>query len=58
MQGCEMGRRKRSTLLDTQIIYCGDCLDQLQNLPDASVDLIYIDPPFSHRLQSDGETSP
>ena len=36
-----------STLLDRRIIYCGDCLDQLANLPDCCVDLIYIDPPFN-----------
>ncbi len=36
-----------SALLDTRIIYCGDCLDQLAKLPDACVDLIYIDPPFN-----------
>jgi DNA modification methylase len=36
-----------SSLLDTRVIYCGDCLEQLRKLPDASVDLIYIDPPFN-----------
>jgi DNA modification methylase len=36
-----------SSLLDTRVIYCGDCLDQLQKLPAACVDLIYIDPPFN-----------
>src|SRR5947207_11466490 len=36
-----------SSLLDTRVIYCGDCLEQLKNLPDACVDLIYIDPPFN-----------
>jgi site-specific DNA-methyltransferase (adenine-specific) len=36
-----------SSLVDTRIIYCGDCLDQLRKLPDACVDLIYIDPPFN-----------
>jgi len=36
-----------SALLDTRIIYCGDCLDRLGNLPDGCVDLIYIDPPFN-----------
>ncbi len=36
-----------SSLLDTRIVYCGDCLDQLQKLPDGCVDLIYIDPPFN-----------
>jgi DNA modification methylase len=33
--------------LPTQIIYCGDCLQQLTRLPDACIDLIYIDPPFN-----------
>jgi DNA modification methylase len=33
--------------LDTQIIYCGDCLEQLERLPEACIDLIYIDPPFN-----------
>jgi DNA modification methylase len=33
--------------VSTQIIYCGDCLQQLPRLPDASIDLIYIDPPFN-----------
>lgn len=56
---CGMARRKStadaaaapagrpSALLDTRVIYCGDCLDQLRKLPDGCVDLIYIDPPFN-----------
>jgi hypothetical protein len=36
-----------SSLLDTRVIYCGDNLEQLAKLPDACVDLIYIDPPFN-----------
>lgn len=38
---------RRSSLVDTSIIYCGDCLEQLRKLPDACVDLVYIDPPFN-----------
>jgi DNA methylase len=38
---------RRSTLVDTQVIYCGDNLDQLRRLPDDCVDLVYIDPPFN-----------
>src|SRR5437870_5037342 len=34
-----------SSLIDTRVIYCGDCLEQLRKLPDACIDLIYIDPP-------------
>ncbi len=40
-------RARPSALLDTRIVYCGDCLDQLAKLPDGCVDLIYIDPPFN-----------
>ncbi len=38
---------RRSALVDTQVVYCGDCLDRLRTLPDNCVDLIYIDPPFN-----------
>ncbi len=38
---------KPSSLLDTPVVYCGDNLEQLAKLPDACVDLIYIDPPFN-----------
>jgi site-specific DNA-methyltransferase (adenine-specific) len=38
---------KPSSLIDTRVIYCGDNLDQLKKLPDACIDLIYIDPPFN-----------
>jgi site-specific DNA-methyltransferase (adenine-specific) len=33
--------------LETGVIWCGDNLEKLKHLPDASVDLIYIDPPFN-----------
>ena len=36
-----------SAIVDTSVIYCGDNIDQLSRLPDACVDLIYIDPPFN-----------
>jgi DNA methylase len=39
--------RKPSAVIDTRVIYCGDNLDQLRKLPDACVELIYIDPPFN-----------
>ena len=39
--------KRPSSLLDTRVIYCGDNLEQLRKLPDACVDLIYIDPPFN-----------
>jgi len=50
---------KSSALLDTRVVYCGDNLEQLAKLPDACVDLIYIDPPFNSNLNYEvfwGET--
>ncbi len=32
--------------METNAIYCGDCLDVLKRFPDNSIDLIYLDPPF------------
>lgn len=34
-------------MIQTNIIYCGDCLYKLKELPDECIDLIYIDPPFN-----------
>lgn len=42
-----MVKGKPSSVVDTRVIYCGDNLEQLKKLPDACVDLIYIDPPFN-----------
>lgn len=39
--------QRPSSLLDTRVVYCGDNLEQLAKLPDHSIDLIYIDPPFN-----------
>jgi DNA modification methylase len=33
--------------LKTNIIYCGDNLQMLKDVPDETIDLIYIDPPFN-----------
>jgi DNA modification methylase len=42
-----LGVGRPSALIDTRVIYCGDNLEQLPKVPDACVDLIYIDPPFN-----------
>jgi DNA modification methylase len=50
---------RSSALLDTRVVYCGDNLKQLAKLPDACVDLIYIDPPFNSNHNNEvfwGET--
>ncbi len=51
------GGRLQRPLLDTRVIYCGDNLEQLAKLPDACVDLIYIDPPFNSNRNYDGGQS-
>ncbi len=40
-------KARPSALLDTRVVYCGDCLEKLADLPDNCIDLIYIDPPFN-----------
>ncbi|MBZ5566704.1 MAG: restriction endonuclease [Acidobacteriia bacterium] len=34
-------------MIDTEVVYCGDNLDQLPRLPNHCIDLVYIDPPFN-----------
>ena len=42
-----MATKRPSAVVDTRVIYCGDNLEQSPKLPDACVDLVYIDPPFN-----------
>jgi len=44
---------KPSAVIDTRVIYCGDNLEQLRKLPDACIDLVYIDPPFNSNRNYD-----
>ncbi len=48
---------KPSAVVDTRVIHCGNNLGQLKKLPDACIDLIYIDPPFNsnRNYESSGE---
>jgi DNA modification methylase len=41
-----MEQQLLSGISERNQLYCGDCLAVLDMVPDASVDLIYIDPPF------------
>src|SRR5450759_3015542 len=40
-------RLKSASLVQPRVVHCGDNREQLAKLPDACVDLIYIDPPFN-----------
>ena len=51
-------RSTASSLVDARVIYCGDNLEQLKKLPDACVDLIYIDPPAWPKSLRRGEGPP
>lgn len=41
-----MKQQSLSGIIEPSQLYCGDCLAILDMIPDSSVDLIYIDPPF------------
>ena len=43
--------RGRTLALDT--IHNGDCIETLRSLPDASVDLVFADPPYNLQLQNE-----
>jgi len=36
-------------MLETNKIYCGDCLELMKELPDKSVDLVLTDPPYGKK---------
>ena len=36
-------KKSNNKLMDTNVIYCGDCLEVMKKFPDESVDLIYLD---------------
>jgi len=44
----------KETKLQPNVIYCGDSKDILKKLPDESIDLIYLDPPFFSRKYYEG----
>lgn len=35
----------------TNVLYCGDCKHILRKIPDESIDLIYLDPPFFSQME-------
>jgi len=38
--------KPKRIVMEMNVIFCGDCLDVMKDIPDESVDLIYLDPPF------------
>ncbi len=47
-----------SPVVDIRMVQCGDCLDQLQRLPDRRVDLFCIDSPFNPGCPTRHEATP
>ena len=39
--------------LKTDVVLRGDCIDVLKSLPDASVDMVFADPPYNLQLGGD-----
>jgi DNA modification methylase len=40
-------KKRPSAVVDTRVVWCGDNLDKLRDMPSQCVDLVYIDPPFN-----------
>jgi modification methylase len=45
--------RRSASKLPIDTILTGDCLSELARLPDASVDLVFADPPYNLQLEGD-----
>lgn len=48
-----MTKTKGATALPLNTILSGDCIEQMNALPEASVDLIFADPPYNLQLKGD-----
>ncbi|MEM1302422.1 MAG: site-specific DNA-methyltransferase [Pseudomonadota bacterium] len=48
-----MATTKGATALPLDGILAGDCIDMMRRLPDASIDMIFADPPYNLQLKGD-----
>ncbi|MEM6479864.1 MAG: site-specific DNA-methyltransferase, partial [Pseudomonadota bacterium] len=48
-----MGHAKGATALPLDTILMGDCIDTMRALPEASIDLIFADPPYNLQLKQE-----
>lgn len=39
--------------MEVNKVYLGDCIEIMRTLPDASVDLVFADPPFNIGIKYD-----
>ena len=46
-------KTKTATALPLNTILAGDCIEAMNALPEASVDLIFADPPYNLQLRGD-----
>jgi modification methylase len=46
-------QKKQKSKLPTNEILLGDCVEQLRQLPDESIDLVFADPPYNLQLEGD-----
>jgi len=51
--GCGMTKNTASPNIPRDTILQGDCLEQMASLPDASVDIVFADPPYNLQLKGD-----
>jgi modification methylase len=49
----DTSRRAAPTGIERELVLVGDCIDEMNRLPEGSVDLVFADPPYN--LQLEGE---
>ena len=48
-----MTKTKSAAALPVNTILNGDCIEMMNSLPEASIDLIFADPPYNLQLKGD-----
>ena len=48
-----MSKTKNAAELELDVILAGDCVEAMRRLPDASVDLVFADPPYNLQLRGE-----
>ena len=42
-------------MIEPNNIYCGDCYELIKEIPDKSIDLVYIDIPYDYKVKPNKE---
>ena len=50
-----MAKFLAGSAIDADSVYCGDALELIHSVPDNSADMVFMDPPYGHNNNSNGD---